>query len=260
MSIKRQWVDLGVGVILVVVVVLGFGVASEARSAMQCASVVVESHDHMQVKFLTHDRLLGMLRGKMGDPVGHSLLSINTHEVESMVSSLAPVAKCDAYVDMDGRLCVMVKQREAIARVMPRRGESWYIARDGYVFTAMPGYVSPALVVSGAVRALPAEGTPSRLDGSAGDFYSQLYGFLREVYDDAFWRAQIAQVYVRDTSNVELVPRVGSQIVLLGEMTGYEYKLRKLRSLYAAALPGNGLNQYDRIELRYGKQVVCKRK
>ena len=80
------------------------------------------------------------------------------------------------------------------------------------------------------------------------------------MYEDDFWRAQITQVYVRDTLNVELVPRVGSQIIALGDLSGYEYKLMKLRSLYASRLPGEGLNRYDRIDLRYGRQVVCKRK
>ena len=116
------------------------------------------------------------------------------------------------------------------------------------------------VVVSGAVRSAPGEGEPQRLNVSGNTFYGELYRFLSAVYEDDFWRAQIAQVYVRDTLNVELVPRVGSQIISLGDLSGYEYKLMKLRSLYASRLPGEGLNSYDRIDLRYGRQVVCKRK
>ena len=261
MGSKSRWVELGVGVALVAVVVLGFGETIKARSELQCSVVEVETHDRTtRVKFVTRDRLLDMLRKRHGDPVGHPLLSINTQEVESMVMSLAPVARCEAYVDMDGRLRVQVRQREAIAHVLPDRGGAWYIARDGYIFPALPGYATPVLVVSGAVRSAPGEGEPQRLNVSGNTFYGELYRFLSAVYADDFWRAQIAQVYVRDTLNVELVPRVGSQIISLGDLSGYEYKLMKLRSLYASRLPGEGLNSYDRIDLRYGRQVVCKRK
>lgn len=260
MKSKRQWVELGLGVVLAVVLVLGFWLAAEARSEIQCAVVEVRTLGSAPATFLTRERLLTMMRDKGGDPVGHSILALNTHELEKMVASLAPVARCDAYVDMDGRLCVRVKQREPIARVMPRRGESWYIASDGYVFEALPGYLAPVLVVSGAVRSVPSEVESCRLEASESTFYGQLYGLLRTVYSDDFWRAQIAQVYVRDTLNVELVPRVGSQIISLGGLDDYEYKLSKLRSLYAARLPGAGLNQYEKIDLRYGNQVVCKRR
>lgn len=260
MQSRREWVEIGVGVVLVVVVVLGFSHASRARRVLQCSSVVVESRDRKATNFLTRERLLDMLRGKMGDPVGHPLLAINTRAVEEMVLSLSPIARCDAYVDMDGCLRVRVWQREAIARIMPQRGDSWYVATDGHVFTALPGYVAPVLVVSGAVCSVPEGPGGERLIEGSGDFYGMLFGLLKRVYDDSFWRAQVVQVYVRDTLNVELVPRVGSQIVSLGGLDGYEYKLAKLRSLYAAKLPGAGLNRYDRIDLRYGDQVVCRRK
>lgn len=260
MKRKYQWVELGVGIALAVVVVLGFGLAAEARSEIQCSLVEVHTMEPANATFLTRERLLKMLREKGGDPVGHALLAVNTHEVEKMVAALAPVARCDAYVDMDGRLCVRVHQREPIARVMPRNGRSWYIARDGNTFEALSGYVAPALVVSGAVSDVQPSDGVQRLEASGNTFYDHLYFFLRTVYGDDFWRAQIAQVYVRDTLNVELVPRVGSQIVSLGGLDDFEYKLSKLRSLYAAYLPGAGLNQYETIDLRYGNQVVCKRR
>lgn len=260
MKRRYQWAELGVGVALAVVVVLGFGLAAEARSEIQCSVVEVHTIGPAYATFLTRERLLKMLREKAGDPVGHALLAVNTYEVERMVAALAPVARCDAYVDMDGRLCVRVRQREPIARVMPRSGESWYIARDGYIFEAQSGYVAPALVVSGALSDVQPSDGALRLEASGNTFYDQLYDFLRTVYSDDFWRAQIAQVYVRDTLNVELVPRVGSQIISLGGLADFEYKLSKLRSFYAACLPGVGLNRYEAIDLRYSNQVVCKRR
>lgn len=260
MKSSRNRVELGIGVAWVVAVMLGFGLATEARTEIQCSMVEVRTMGVARATFLTRERLLAMLRDKGGDPIGHSLLAVNTHEVERMVATLQPVARCEAYVDMDGHLCVCVKQREPIARVLPRVGNSWYIADDGYVFESQSGYIAPALVVSGAVRKVQTEGAAQRLEEAGSSFYNQLYGFLRAVYVDDFWRAQIAQVYVRDTLNVELVPRVGSQIISMGGLEDYEYKLSKLRSLYAACLPGIGLNQYETIDLRYGNQVVCKRR
>ena len=87
-----------------------------------------------------------------------------------------------------------------------------------------------------------------------------LYPFACFLRENAFWQAQVEQIYVDDRQNVELIPRVGDHRILLGELTAYEEKLDNLRCLYEQALSECGWNKYHTINLKYKDQVVCTRR
>jgi cell division protein FtsQ len=74
-----------------------------------------------------------------------------------------------------------------------------------------------------------------------------------------FWNAQIVQINIREDSKVELVPRVGDAIILLGSFERYEAKLKKLEKLYTKGFNVVGWNKYKVINLEYKDQVVCSR-
>ena len=59
---------------------------------------------------------------------------------------------------------------------------------------------------------------------------------------------------------VELVPRVGNHIIMLGSFDRFEQKLEKLRKFYLYGLNEIGWNAYSKIDLQYRDQVVCTRK
>jgi len=77
------------------------------------------------------------------------------------------------------------------------------------------------------------------------------------IYNDELWRAQIAQVYVDNPNNIELIPRVGPHTIILGSADNFEHKLAKLRIFYQTALPEEGWNKYKQINLKYSNQIVC---
>ena len=56
-----------------------------------------------------------------------------------------------------------------------------------------------------------------------------LFDFVCFLEENDFWNAQIEQIYVRPDHKVELVPRVGDGIILLGTLDGYEQRLAKLK-------------------------------
>ena len=61
----------------------------------------------------------------------------------------------------------------------------------------------------------------------------------------------------RSQPQVEIIPRVGDQVVLLGELDGYERKLAKLLTFYRKAMAKEGWDKWNYIDLRYDGQVVC---
>jgi cell division protein FtsQ len=77
------------------------------------------------------------------------------------------------------------------------------------------------------------------------------------IADDPFWDAQIVQVYVNQKREFELVPRVGTQIILFGDRSRMEQKFFNLATLYHEGFRQKGWNRYEIINLKYNHQVIC---
>jgi cell division protein FtsQ len=87
----------------------------------------------------------------------------------------------------------------------------------------------------------------------------ELYDFVLWVEDDDYWRAQIEQIHVVSPKRIELVPRVGSGVIVLGSLENYPLKLRKLKKLYQDGFSSFGWNDYAEVDLRFRGQVVCRK-
>ena len=55
----------------------------------------------------------------------------------------------------------------------------------------------------------------------------------------------------------ELVPRVGSQRILLGDGSALEQRFEKLRLFYRDGMPKADWRRYAKIDLRFADQIVC---
>lgn len=86
---------------------------------------------------------------------------------------------------------------------------------------------------------------------------NDLYNFVLFLQKDRFWNDQIVQIYVNADHDVELVPLVGNQRILLGSLDDYPEKLEKLRLFYDQAIPKVGWEKYSMINLKYKNQIVC---
>jgi cell division protein FtsQ len=72
-----------------------------------------------------------------------------------------------------------------------------------------------------------------------------------------FWNDQIEQIHVRAQDKVELVPRVGDAIILMGSLDNFEDKLLRVERLYRKAFSEMGWNRYVLLDLRYDNQLVA---
>jgi cell division protein FtsQ len=77
------------------------------------------------------------------------------------------------------------------------------------------------------------------------------------ITHDKFLKAQIAQIYVNEQNEFELVPRIGNHIILLGTAEDLDDKFRRLVAFYRYGLNKIGWNKYNVINIKYKNQVVC---
>jgi cell division protein FtsQ len=86
---------------------------------------------------------------------------------------------------------------------------------------------------------------------------TNLYRLTMYITPDKFLKAQIAQIYVNEQGEFELIPRVGSHVILLGSAEDLDDKFRRLFAFYKFGLNKIGWNKYNVINIKYKNQVVC---
>jgi cell division protein FtsQ len=64
---------------------------------------------------------------------------------------------------------------------------------------------------------------------------------------------------VDNNDEIDLIPRLGNNIVHLGTAENFEGKLRNLETFYKEVLPETGWNKYDLINLEFKDQIVCRK-
>lgn len=253
MSKRRSLLGIVALLGFITLFVLTYGYTRTKAEEVVCRSVSVRVMDSGELNFVTPRRVQEYLRVTMGDLRGRPAHEVNTHAVEQHLMKLPAVRTCQVYTDALGMLSIDLWQRRPKVRIMSRDGRSCYIDGEGMRFNLDSLYAAHTLVVSGNISYPPAQVG----QGVDSLFWSTLFEFVSYVDDHPLWHSLIGQVYVANAKRIELIPRVGGFIVVLGPCQDYRYKLRKLRSLYQASLPAPGLDAYREINLAFTNQVIC---
>jgi len=178
-------------------------------------------------------------------PVGRKTQDIRLEAIERALLTHEAIKSVDAFITPSGVTFIRIRQREPVFRVFPNVGTSYYIDTERNRINSTVNHAAHLPIVSGNVSVEKASG--------------ELFDFIMFLERNAFWRAQIEQIYVRADRQIELVPRVGDGIILLGTLDNYQSKLEKLRRLYSS-FSTIGWDRYRIIDLRFRGQIVGTRR
>ncbi len=248
---------------LVAYLVLGLCFVTKRNRELVCREIKVKVVDSSENAFITSKDIKRIVDVKGKTPIGKTLKSINTFELENRISTMMSVRDVQIYKTSDGVLSIKVKQRRPLVRIFNAKNQSYYIDEQGLLMPLSNRFAAHVLVVNGRITEhFPFKANENVMQWDTSVYRREpllrkIYNFARYVSGDDFWNAQIAQVYVDSSNDIELIPRVGSQVILLGSLDDYEKKLEKLKLFYEKALPAEGWNKYKMINLKYSKQIIC---
>jgi cell division protein FtsQ len=232
---------------------------SNKRAQVPCTKVEVCITDTSKNKFISNKDIYAMLFAKNMKFLGTPIESINTKEVKEMIDNYPPIGNTTIYKTIDGKLKIEITQRDPILRVINNRYESYYIDKKGTVMPLSGRFTSHALIANGNIKQQfrIASSTNILTSKKPGNIVQELYIVAKFVKDNDFWNSQIVQMYVNEKQEIELIPRVGSQIIILGDTSDMEEKFHKLEVLYLEGLKYTGWNNYETINLKYKNQIIC---
>ena len=244
---------------------------SRQEEELRITSLRVTVRDSAQRKVVTPGMVRLWLHQSGVNFHGADAAGINTAEITRMVKSHLFVKDARVYTNLRGELVVELTQRKPIARVNTDNGYNFYVTDDDYILPLQAHEVVYVPVITGTFTppfekgyvgslAPPEEGEKKLLENYT--FISKLINFVRIIGDDGFWGPEIVQINVVEGGlepKVEIVPRSGDHVVMLGSLSDVEVKLDKLLLFYRGALRYEGWDSYSRINIEYRDQIVCTR-
>jgi cell division protein FtsQ len=237
------------------------GFVSTRYESQLCNEIRITIEDSLNSGFLSQEDILQILDKKGIQCLGRPLADIDLSYIEDQALTNQIVRQCRAYTGTNGVLYIDVSQREPFVRIIDRKGQGYYIDREGNVLSLSSRFTPHVLVVNGNIN------TPFKIgeavnvntldENNAGNTVRDIYMLTRFITQHDLWNSQIVQIYVTKTGEFELVPRVGPHLILLGTADNYEEKLENLEIFYREGLNNIGWNHYLKINLTYKDQVVC---
>ena len=242
--IKRTFILLLLIVITVYLVaaVTFFNAKPDDKTCTGMELVICDSIDH---GFISEKEITRLLAAKKALPTGKKMSKINTRLMEEILSAHPLIQQVECYFTPGTKIGVEITQRIPILRVMASNGENYYVDIDGHIMPTnhQAAYVA---VVTGMVDKKFAS--------------TQLYKLGLYLRDNPLWNAQIEQINITPSKEIELVPRVGNHIIFLGKPKDYDKKFERLKVFYEKGLNKVGWNKYSRISLEFSNQIICTKK
>jgi len=227
-----------------------------------CSGIEIHIRDSSDYHFVTKRQLLNIAYGGKGKIAGTPVKEISVTEIESRLQELMELKQAEVCITIDGKIHVYADQRNPVMRVMPDNGGDFFVDEEGVVIRRRNLYTPRLHIVGGNINI-----SQAMLNGVSVFDTSIKHTILRDVYylvdyidDDKFWAAQIDQIFVDKNDEIDLVPRVGNQLIHLGSVENLEGKLRNLEAFYDQVLPQVGWNKYSLINLEFRDQIVCKKR
>lgn len=227
------------------------GFINTKKKAVTCTDVrVLLPGNQTFIERAEIDQILFRAAGRL---VGRPLNRINIHELEKALAANPFIEYAKVYADMDGVIQVQVKQREPVIRIINIANQDYYIDRNGLKIPTSASFTAHVLVANGEIP----ESFRSPVDTLRSQLARDLFRTAVYISGDKLWRDQIEQIYVNGEQELELVPRVGSQRIILGTADSLEVKFSNLLVFYKKGMPQVGWDAYKTINLKYTNQIVC---
>jgi len=210
-----------------------------------CSDVKVSIQEESTEGFLTEADVLNMLQQARISLLAKPMQQINTRQVEETLEGNDLIDNVECFKSVNGVVCINIVQRVPVVRVMAQNGDDYYVDNHNDVMQHN-NYTCNLLVATGNI---------------SKPFASKVLApVVRQIMSDSFWRNQVVQLNVLDDHSIELIPRVGSHVIYLGQGRDIARKLNRLQKFYTYGLSQTGWNRYSRISVEFDNQIICKRR
>jgi len=193
--------------------------------------------------FVTKKTVNKLLTQNLKRPKNLTKEKLNLKVLEKGILKNQMIENVDVYVDVDGSLKVLVKQRNPILRIQSL-DENFYLDDKGKKMPLSKNYAARVPLVTGV---------------NDEKEMALLYRFYKNVMTDDFMQKQIVAISINE-EEFFLKSRIGNHLIEFGKLQNVENKINKLKIFYQKVLADQTYDKYKKVNVKYKKQVVCTKK
>ncbi len=235
-----KWIDIRLFLIGVIVLALySFGSERNRNREIESIEVLFKGH---QSHFVTGQEIHTRLQEVVGSFNSQSKVELNLSQLENDIQRNLLIQDADVYITLDGKLCVDIWQKDAIARLFVD-GESFYLDQWGNQMPVSSNFSKRVPMISGQVNELNKDKVKCMLD---------------IIGQDEFLKNDITGILLSDEDSIELLSRTNSYRIIFGGFDQMSRKLDNYKAFVQYSLQdGVSLEKYKKINLKFTQQVVC---
>ncbi len=177
-------------------------------------------------------------------------------EIESVLEAEPFVLDAEVYVDAQNQLYIHTTQRTPIIRVIDKDNQNYYMDVDGRQMPMSDHSTARVIVATGEIPPY----TPDFMEPRKKHFLKKLFDLVQYIRADEFLNSMVEQIYVDNKLEFTLIPKVGRQKIIFGKYEDVDDKFNRLKLFYNEGMSREGWQKYKTINLKYRKQVICKKR
>ncbi len=270
---NKKYAVVGIVVaILVVVVIVFYQVSSRDRTF----SNIIYQIDYNEDTILRQENINHYLKDNNINVIGKKIDSVDKQIIENKLR-LYPYIEHVEVLDSKDKLIVKIKQEKILAKVYNQEDKVFFLSKTGRILPYDSLIHGRFLIVNGKIDNqyqnniyLCEDSLFATKDSLKIKKYLNLYNIWKiaqYVDNDEFWKAQICQIYLDENDDFQLSTTVGNHVVLFGKLTMspqieqvIDSRFSNLKSIYVNGFKIMGWDKYEMINLKYGKEIPCKKR
>lgn len=248
-----------------IITLMGFINADSKKNI--CREIRITIKDETEKGFINHSDVRDMLNKRAKKIIGSRMADINTPLLEKAINANPFVSQAEVFSAINGTLNISIEQRMPVMRIINSNEESFYIDTERKFMPLSENYSDPVIIATGYLfDSYAGRQVHDSAFYASGDsikplrMIDRLFYLADYICNDTLWNAMIQQIYVTSTQEIELIPRIGNHIIVLGDIDNLAEKFNNLENFYIEGLNKTGWDYYSVINLKYKNQVVCTRK
>jgi cell division protein FtsQ len=222
-----------------------------------CRSFSLKVVNPQDEPLITEEELLDNLKKRFGHVEGKNLDKVPVFEIEQYLNTVPYLQNTNVFSTLNGDIVATVQAREPVIRIITKFDEGCLIDTCGVMMPLNPRHPVRVLVASGNINVKLDTISGHISDMAEGAVIRNIQRIAMLINQDEFLDALIGQIYLNELNEVELIPKIGNQSILLGDFENMAKKLMNLKAFYLQIMKHTGWEKYSIINLTYDNQVVC---
>lgn len=209
---------------------------------------------------ISDEEIRELVREQFGDIEGSRMTAVNLHKLENFIRGNPYISSCEAYQTLSGTLTLKARAREPLVRIFNQDLEQYLIDYNGCLMPVNPAKPFHLLIANGHITehySSPCKTVTKPGPLAENSILREIYTVAMHISQDAFLSSFIDQVYVNEKQELELIPKIGHQVIYFGKAEDTAEKLGNLKAFYQQVMSKIDWRIYSSIDLKYKNQVVC---